>query len=533
MRLCVFGFTLVPGIDPNGRPWTMSFLNAFYFVSFLGTTIGLGEIPHPFSDAQRLWATAAIYATVVSWLYAVGALFNALQDPVFRRILHEGHVERLVRRLHEPFHLICGYDDAGSRVVRELTEDGRRSVVVEIDAARADAVDIEDLTMQVPAMAGDASDPKTLMLAGLTHPRCAGVVALTGSDFVNIKIALTARLLNPELPVICAVRDHASHARMAAAGADYLINPYDTFAERIALSIRTPSLHVIYESLTTQSGTAVDDVPQLPRGRWVLCGFGRFNRALRRHLERLDVETVVVDTELDDSCDAGNSVRGDPTDPAVLRRAGVEDSTALVAGTPVDIDNLAIILAGRGLNKRIFIVARETQRRNAAVFRAAPADLVTLSGYVVAGEVLRVIRAPQLATFLRQARDQEEAWAAALLARMREVIGDEVVESWSIDCTPNAAPTVSSALEHRETVTLHRLMMRADHSDAEERAIPLLLQRGQTRVLLPALETELAPGDRVLFCGRARARWAMRRLVVSHALPAMAPDAPSRPLELA
>ena len=62
--MAVAGFTLVPGIDPQGRPWHMSLLQAFYFVSFLGTTIGLGEIPQPFSDLQRLWATAAIYGTV-------------------------------------------------------------------------------------------------------------------------------------------------------------------------------------------------------------------------------------------------------------------------------------------------------------------------------------------------------------------------------------------------------------------------------------------------------------------------------------
>ena len=524
--VAVFGFTLVPGVDPDGRPWTMSFLESFYFVSILGTTIGLGEIPHPFSGLQRLWATLAIYATVISWLYALGAFFSVLQDPIFRCILHEGKVERAVRRLREPFHLICGYDDAGSRVARELTEDGRRLVVVEIDAARADAVDIEDLTIQVPALAGDAGDPKTLMLAGLTHPQCAGVVALTGDDHVNIKIALTARLLNPDLPVICAVRDHAAHARMAAAGADPLINPYDTFAERVALSIRTPSLHVIYESLTTQSGTAVDDVQKLPRGRWILCGFGRFTRALRRHLERLGVETVVVASALDESCDAGNSVRGDPTDPAVLRRAGVERATALVAGTPLDSDNLAIVLAGRALNRRLFIVARETRRRNAAVFRAAPADLVTLSGYVIAAEVLRVIRTPQLATFLRLARDQDEDWAAALLARMREVIGSEVVEPWSIECAPLAAPTVCEALAHRETVTIGRLMMRTDLGAGPERAIPLLLQRDQSRELLPAPDTALAPGDRVLFCGCARARSAMRRLVFSYALPELPAAAP-------
>lgn len=518
--VAVLGFTLMPGLDPQGRPWRMSFLHAFYFVSFLGTTIGLGEIPYPFSDAQRLWATGAIYATVVSWLYAIGALFSVLQDPLFRRIVHESGIERTVRRLREPFHLICGYDDAGSRVARELSEDGVRLSVIDIDAMRAESVDVEDLSITVPALVGDASDPKTLLMAGLRHPQCVGVLALTGDDQVNIKIALTARLLSPALPVLCAVRDHAAHARMAAAGADHLINPFDTFAERVALSIRTPSLHVIYESLTTQRGTAMDEVPQLPRGRWALCGFGLFARTLRRRLEQLEVETVIIDTELDDSCDDSNSLRGDPTDPAVLKRAGVDQCTALVAGTPVDIDNLAITLAARAMSKGLFIIARQTQRRNGTVFRAAPADLVMLSGYVVAAEVLRVIRAPQLATFLRLARGQDEAWAAALLARMREVIGAEVVESWSIECTPEAAPAVCGAMVvEPASVTLEWLLTRLHAHSEPVHAVALLLQRGQERVMLPALKMPLQAGDRILFCGQAQARTFMRRLVVSHKLP--------------
>lgn len=519
--VAVLGFTLVPGTDPQGQPWRMSFLHAFYFVSFLGTTIGLGEIPYPFSDAQRLWATAAIYATVVSWLYAIGALFNVLQDPLFRRIAHENHIARSVRRLREPFHLICGYDDAGSRVARELSEDGSRVVVIDIDTQRADTVDIEDLSITVPALVGDASDPKTLLLAGLQHPMCAGVLALTGDDHVNIKIALTARLLAPDLPVLSAVRDHTAHARMAAAGADPLINPYDTFAERVALSLRTPSLHVIYEALTTQRDTAMDDVPQLPRGRWLLCGFGLFARTLRRQLERLEVETVIVDTVLDDSCDDSNSVQGDPTDPLVLRRAGIEDASAVVAGTTVDIDNLAITLAARGLNKKAFIVARQTQRRNAVVFRAAPADLVMLSGYVVAAEVLRVIRAPQLANFLRLARDQDEAWSAALLQRLRLHIGAEVVESWSLGVSAATAPALRHAQDRGQTVTLGGLLALAQSPDAPVHAVALLLQRDHERLLLPEAQTVLQDGDRVLFCGRAQTRSFMRFIVSSHTLPVL------------
>ena len=517
--VAVLGFTLIPGEGPDGQPWQMGFLHAFYFVSFLGTTIGLGEIPYPFTDPQRLWATASIYGTVVAWLYGIGALFGILQDPLFRRILHENGVERAVRRIREPFYLICGYDDTGSRVARELSEDGARMVVIDSIPERVDTVEVDDLTFSVPALTGDASDPMSLVLAGLRSPYCAGVLALTGNDQINIKIALTARLLNPDVPVLATARDHASHARMAAAGADHIINPYDQFAERVATSIRTPSLQVIYNALTLQHGTAMHARPDLPHGRWLLCGSGLFTRTLRRQLERLEIETVIIDPQLADDAIDTHNFRGDPTDPSVLREAGIEDANAIVAGTEVDVDNLAIALAARPLNKALFIVARQTQQRNTQVFKASPAQLVMLNGHVAAAEVLRMIRAPQLATFLRKARDEDEAWAEGLLLRMRATVGDSVVESWSLDITPSQAPAICSALQRGETVLLQQLMVRPNGSQYLVRAIPLLLQRGKERILLPDLHTPLQEGDHVLCCGQERARATMRHNVLGVGVP--------------
>jgi Trk K+ transport system NAD-binding subunit len=205
----------------------------------------------------------------------------------------------------------------------------------------------------------------------------------------------------------------------------------------------------------------------------------------------------------------------------VLRRAGIEDASAVVAGTTVDIDNLAITLAARGLNKKAFIVARQTQRRNAVVFRAAPADLVMLSGYVVAAEVLRVIRAPQLANFLRLARDQDEAWSAALLQRLRLHIGAEVVESWSLGVSAATAPALRHAQDRGQTVTLGGLLALAQSPDAPVHAVALLLQRDHERLLLPEAQTVLQDGDRVLFCGRAQTRSFMRFIVSSHTLPVL------------
>ena len=177
---------------------------------------------------------------------------------------------------------------------------------------------------------------------------------------------------------------------------------------------------------------------------------------LSRQLDKLEIRSIIIDPQLDADDASSGLIKADPIDPAVPRRAGIEDASAVVAGTAVHIDNLAIVLAARSLSKKLLIVARQTQRRDSGVFRAAPADLVTLSGYVVAAEVLRGVRAPQLATFLRRARDKDEAWAAALLRQIREVIGDAVVESWSIELTPEHAPTVIKTLAQGESVTLRR-----------------------------------------------------------------------------
>src|SRR5688572_20609177 len=60
----VLGLTLVPGEDQAGEPGRMSFLDAFYFMSYTATTIGFGELPYTFTDAQRLWVMVCIYLTV-------------------------------------------------------------------------------------------------------------------------------------------------------------------------------------------------------------------------------------------------------------------------------------------------------------------------------------------------------------------------------------------------------------------------------------------------------------------------------------
>jgi voltage-gated potassium channel len=83
--IATLGLTLIPGMDDQGQVWYMDFFHAFYFVAFMGTTIGFGEIPYAFTDAQRMWVLVFIYITVATWIYTIGALLRLLQNETLKK----------------------------------------------------------------------------------------------------------------------------------------------------------------------------------------------------------------------------------------------------------------------------------------------------------------------------------------------------------------------------------------------------------------------------------------------------------------
>lgn len=45
--IALLGLVLMPGVDPEGRPWRLSFFHAFYLLTYTATTTGFGELPVP------------------------------------------------------------------------------------------------------------------------------------------------------------------------------------------------------------------------------------------------------------------------------------------------------------------------------------------------------------------------------------------------------------------------------------------------------------------------------------------------------
>jgi Trk K+ transport system NAD-binding subunit len=501
--VAMLGLVLVPGEKPNGEPWHMSLFHAFYVVSYTGPTIGFGEIPYPFSEAQRLWVMFAIYATVIAWLYAIGTLLAILQDPAFRRVVNVSRFRKGVRRLGEPFYIVCGYGENGALLVRALTDEGIRPVVVDADPERIDALKVEGLGMEVPGLCADADDPQVLVTAGLEQPNCAGVIAVSRAEADNLSIAVACKLLAPKVPVICRARYRDTEANLASFGTDHIINPFDTFAERFAMAVRSPAMYLIYAWLTGIEHQPVARPVVPPRGKWILCGYGRFGKAMRERLSEEGVETVVVEAEPENTRAPLGTVVGRGTEADTLQEAGVEDASGIIAGTDNDPNNLSIILTARELNPNLFTVARQCRGHNQPIFEAAELDLVLDAGTIFTREVLGIITTPLLERFLALTLAQDDDWANVLVSRISALVGDALPDTWSLTVGHRSAPALLDSLTHEEPVRLGHLL--TDPRDREQwlPALPLLLKREEAEhILLPDPDTMLQPADRILFTGR-------------------------------
>lgn len=500
------GFTLVPGIDDQGNPWRLDFFHAFYFVSFMGSTIGFGEIPYPFSEAQRLWATVCIYLTVIAWVYAIGAVLTLLQDEALRQAFTERRFARNVRNLREPFFLVCGYGDTGSALVDALEQRWLQSVVIEIRQERINALTLTNYPMYVPNICADAAYPGNLLLGGLRDSQCVGVVALTNHNKVNLHIAITAKVFNPSAKVICRAESHDVEANMASFGTDYIIDPFDTFAEHLVTALYSPCQSLLASWLAGDPNEPLEEPLDPPRGLWVLCGYGRFGKAMYRFMTAQGIELVVIEPYPGQRQPPEGSVAGWGTDAETLRQARIEQAVGIVAGTDDDSNNLSIIMTARELNPALFLVVRENQQLNKALFESAGANVVMQASRVVANRIRGLITIPLLEDFFQLAITQGEQWACVLISRLAAICEDTLPEVWQVRIDQEEAYAVYLALQRDETIELQHLL--TDPRDRGQRlfSIPLLFVNSQGKHLLPEHNPRLQLGDQVLFAGSRTSR---------------------------
>ncbi len=514
----ILGLVLIPGLDDKGNVWHMDFFHAFYFVSYMSTTIGFGEIPYAFSDAQRLWVTLAMYAGVIGWLYAISNILTLVQDKTFQRALAESKLARQIRGMRQPFYLVCGYGETGSALVRGLTDVGQHVVVIEINEFRSNMIKLDNLRDFVPVLHGDAQKPLHLQEAGLENPLCQAVVAVTNDNDANLKIAITSKLLHPHIKVICRADSLDIEKNMASFGTDYIIDPYETFALHLMTAFQMPCLYLMQRWFYSGYGVEALEDPIYPpqKSHWIICGFGRFGKALYKRMTRegLDVIIVEANSQISNLPQQG-VIEGRGTEADTLQLAGVEKACGLIAGTDNDANNLSIVVTARDLNPDLFFVVRQNHSDNSAIINAVNADIVMHPSKIIADKIRVLLGTPMLYEFISLASYQENEWACELVSRISALVGKHAPRLEEIEINERIAEAVYRHLQQGGALTVGELLRDSWQKDTQLHCIVLMLQRHNDHRLLPADDVELKINDRLLVCagrgGFTRLYWNLQQ----------------------
>lgn len=474
--ISVFGFTLIPGQDNEGNPYRMTPFDAFYVMAYTAPTIGFGETPYNFTVAQRMWMVVCIFMSVTIWAYSLGAAFALLQEPGFRKALSMQRFHRRVKNLREPFILIAGYGQAGRTLALALDQLGRRLVIIDEDPGRIDVLVADQLNSDAPSIDGDPRNPGILGLAGLGHPMCEGVMAMTDKDEMNLAVVMSAHLLRPDLPVITRCSERENLPRLTDFAPQAVINPYDRFGHYLVMALSKPVTYQLASWLLDEPGTPLPKLhTELASGRWMVAADGRFGAEIARDLRGAGLEVEIIDPN-----------EGLPD---------VSQIVGFVAGAESDTTNLSLAAHARLENPDVYLSVRQKAVTTAPLLEAFQPDQVFVATDLVAFETLARVESPLFWGFIEHIHRQSDEWSATVRDAMVERLGEYSPSATRLQLGGRQAPAVCRWLDRGKTLTLGQLLSDPDDRDQKIDVFCSVLVRDGAMTYVPSRDTELKVGD--------------------------------------
>ncbi|MEM0117070.1 MAG: NAD-binding protein [Conexivisphaerales archaeon] len=116
------------------------------------------------------------------------------------------------------------------------------------------------------------------------------------------------------------------------------------------------------------------------RNHTIVCGYNEMSRLIIHELKKTGIPFVLIDEQkdvVDSSILAGiPAIRGDASSIAVLRKAKVEDASALVCCYPDDSKNAFTILTAKSLKPRLYCISRVTEEENIEKLKMVKTDSI-------------------------------------------------------------------------------------------------------------------------------------------------------------
>jgi voltage-gated potassium channel len=502
--IAIIGFLLIDGMDNNGKVYHMNIFDAFYVVTYTATTIGFGEIPYAFTYGQRIWMSMIVYATVMGWFYSLGSIISLFQDKLLLAQIAESRFRKQIKNLNQSFLIVLGYNYTTSEIIKKANKEGVRTVVIEKDEHKINELNLENFTPAVPCLMGDVYDPLALEKAGLNSKYCKAVVSLFADDNLNLRVALTSKLLNKNVKLAIKSTTNDQSEDLRDLGVEIVENPYEIIAEQIDIALRNPYMGIL-EKWLHGIGTLDDEIKYLPKGKYLVYGFGKLGRKIYQVLNNngIEVSFIIPSDEDIESIpkDMLNIVKFYETDEdESLLIEDIKNSSAIIARSTSDTLNLSILARSRKLNPNIVTIARESEMAYLSIFENANIDFVFIPSKVLIEKTTNALLAPYSSKFIEMVKEQQELdFAEKVILRIKNKIGSNPITFGLTVEKEKSYAIWNSLVNKKRIITLDVCRRSRSNWQEHNKILPLILIRNSQVYLLPSWDMELELDDKVLF----------------------------------
>ena len=148
------------------------------------------------------------------------------------------------------------------------------------------------------------------------------------------------------------------------------------------------------------------------KNHYIICGYGRIGKIIARELAANKMPLVVIENDPEEKQTLENErtpyISDDATSEEVLMEAGVERAKGLVSVVASDADNLFITITARGLNPKIFILARADEEHTEKKLLRAGANKVVMPYLIGGHKMAQTLIKPAVTDFIDFAVDNRE-----------------------------------------------------------------------------------------------------------------------------
>ncbi len=504
--IAILGMVLIPGMDDNGKVYHLTFFDAFYFVSYMASTIGFGEAPYTFTYTQRLWVAVCIYITVVGWFYGIGALVSAVTDKTLKFEMMKSRFRKQVQTISNDFVIVLGYTYVNAEIIKRFHSVNIEAVLIDEDEDKISHFLLEESNYDVPVMVGNALLAETLQDAGILRSNCKAIVSLFNNEEDNLKVSILTKFLNPKVKVVAKSTFRDITVSILDTDIAKALNPFEIFAKRLDIALSSPNVLVL-ENWIYGNSDLMDKAMFLPKGKYIVCGYGRFGRILKEKFEKHNLDYVFIDEKRIAShqmIESKKFIRANPDDKDILIDAGIKKAVALIVGTQNDISNLSIMITAKKINPNLYLIARENTVQEISIFQAAKIDWVFIIEKILINKTSLALSKPLKHRFLKLILKKDDIWAETLVKLLRRNIGvNPIITALRINEQESYA--IYHELLDGKEITVDVLLHSLSDWKKNNKIVPLLIHRKNEEILLPR-NRPLQINDKILFACDKRSK---------------------------